>query len=399
MGRHAVLNLATAALLATMGLLSLRALTSKSVLAPLVYPSSPSVLQQRVVSPPPLRPVPLVQYKPARAQKSALLAEATGWLRAKSRDEAVIIHALRLRNIAKRTLQETPYAKFYDSLLDAVLDDTKYQQIAAGFPVLYDTPYGAGYRKRATAAWAYAGPDFIGGIPHVDKVLSTLGELGVPLQTNIVTHDGSRLTLAAVLEDSLNRWKPERESEWSLIAYCDYLPTQRNWLSADGKTRSVDNVLETMLRRKITGACFGTHRLYSLAKACAKSHRAPGYFDPSLIREVEEQLRQLSRHLTMTQHPAGYWDPDRAGVPSTSWSAGTNPDDPRLRLVVTGHMLEWFAIADSTIRPPFQIIRRAVLFVEDELRRRPEAYYDSQYLPAATHAIRALFNLSEDSAT
>jgi hypothetical protein len=234
----------------------------------------------------------------------------------------------------------------------------------------------------------------MGGMAHVDNVLSTLGELGVSLSAEVDTHSGTRHTLADVLEDSLRRWRPDRESEWSMIAYCDYLLAQREWEDSENQHRNVDDILATVLNRNTPGPCFGTHRYYALAKACKRSRATPGFFSHDLIRQAEQELTSVSNQLSQSQHPSGYWDPESIGKGSLMWSPDVSSKDRRLRLVVTGHMLEWFAIADKDLRPSTAVISRAAGFIESELRTNPEAYYDSSFLPAATHAIRALFHLS-----
>lgn len=297
-------------------------------------------VQFRRITPPPLHLVPLSQYELSSNYKKTRLRQVTCWCRAKISSEAVFIHALNLRGLIRQNLSDRTDIAFYDLLLEAVLSDAEYQRRFPGFPLLFDTAYGAGYRRASRSARSLVAR-LRGGMPHVDKALSTLGELGLGLSTPIETHSGTSHTLAAVLEDSLARWHPDRESEWTLIAVCDYLSTQREWQDAQGNKRSVDDVLLAVLRHRMRSPCFGTHRLYALAKARMRVQRTPGFFNRVLIEEVERELRDVSSALAQTQHPAGFWEPKQVLPPDSSpWPADAYANDPRLGLMVTGHMLE-----------------------------------------------------------
>jgi hypothetical protein len=351
----------------------------------------------RDAAPLPLTLYPVRGYRLSAESETVLLSEISRWSRAKAGSEAVFIHALRLRNVARRPGRAPVDPDLYDTLLESVLDDTKYQLWSAGFPLLHETPYGAGYRTRQlTSESSIPGLSAVsGGMTHVDKVLSVLGELGLDLTTPVVAHGGGRFTLADVLEDSLQRWHPARESEWSLLAYCDYLRGQRAWTDSQDTPRSLDDVLRAVLNAR-KGACYGTHRLYGLAKAVARERAVPGTFDRVLLGEVEQELRTVAARLAEQQHPSGYWAPgwDRPPGPG-----GVEPkgEDYRTRLIVTGHMLEWFAIAPADLRPPDPAIVRAARYIETELVTDPEPYVSGYYLFPTTHAVRALVHLTEPS--
>ncbi|MCI0460177.1 MAG: hypothetical protein L0Z62_24765 [Gemmataceae bacterium] len=323
--------------------------------------------------------------------QSTILTYAGRWCRIKLGQEAALVHALRLRNLIHGYGTQNEKT-FHEFLLRLILNDEEYRRWAPGFPMLYDTPYGATYRTMDRIG---RGGRYVGGMTHVDKVLSALGELGFALTTELVTTSGRRPALADVLEDSLKRWHPERENEWTLLAYCAYLRTQTAWRAADGNQYAVDDVLKAVLKQKHPGPCFGAHRLYGLARASMRARETPGFFSADLIQEAEQVLKDASARLIRSQHPDGYWLPNWTGDPRPDSDNPEDATDPRVRVSVTGHMLEWFAIADPDLRPPGREIERAARYIERELLLDPERYFNSYLLPGATHAVRGLFHLCE----
>ncbi len=348
-------------------------------------------LLDRTVSPCPVRTVPLPGFAMSPDNQAIILSHANRWCRIKLGQEAALVHALRLRNLVHLYGTEDDKA-FHAFLLRSILNDAEYQRWAPGFPMLYDTPYGASYR---TVDRFTQGGRYVGGMTHVDKVLSALGELGFALNTDLVITSGRKHVLADVLEDSLKRWHPERENEWTLLAYCVYLPTQKTWAAADGSCYAVDDVLTAVLRQTQPGPCFGAHRLYGLARACMRARETEGFFSPGLIHEAEQVLRNACTQLIRTQHPDGSWPPGWTRNTSSGPPTGEDPTDPRVRLSATGHMLEWFAIVDSDLRPATPTIQRAARYVERQLLLEPERHFNSSLLPGATHAVRGLFHLCE----
>lgn len=346
-------------------------------------------LSDRNAVPRPLRLHPLRGFTISPDDRRKLISEATRWCYLKSRDLAIRIHALRLRNVA-RAWGEAESLPFYDRLLRSMLDDTD-PKVGAVFSILFQTPYGAGYRVQNAEE---KGADAAGGITHVDKILSVMGELGFGLDTGIITHDGARFTLADVLEDSLKRSRPGREVEWSLIAYCDYLPRQDRWVTGDGTSRTVDDILEEVLRRQ--GACFGSHRLYALARAIQRGKRDPGFFGSDLMAQAESQLRLASERLTKSQRADGSWWPNWADDRPVPQGGESDALDPRLSVAVTGHMLEWFALAHDELRPPRDVIERSAHYVLRQLLLDPEAHFGGDRLAAVTHSVRGLIHLCDD---
>ncbi len=335
---------------------------------------------------------PLSGFSLAPADRFLLLEKTSTWGRIKSSEVSVQIHLLRLRNLWHAFGDESSRS-LCDQLMESLLNAQEYRKRGGTFSILFDTPYGAAYRIKMLGSPLGESVD---GMTHVDKLLSVMGELGYGLDVEIVTHSGRKGTLADILEDSLKRWKPGRESDWTLIAYCSYLRNQRSWVDGDGQLRSVDDVLASILARKTPGPCFGTHHLYGVARACMRERATPGFFSRDLIAQAERLLREASRNLERSQSPDGSW--------SLRWNGGSHAGensqhdmeiDPRLYVVVTGHMLEWFAMVDPDLRPNAAVVGKGARYVLERLRVEPERHFNGPFLTGVTHAVRGLLNLDD----
>jgi hypothetical protein len=224
---------------------------------------------------------PLPGYAVSPEFRRFLLEQVVLYGRAKGMAEpAVAVHALRLRD---KVLEMKGFGgkAFFEKTLRLIVDDREYRKAGRPFPILMDTAYGAGFRTQANARQGIriTNAALAGGMTHVDKVLSTLGELGIPLDYRLVTETDREYPLAAVLEDSMQRFHLKRELEWSVNAYCDYLGNQQSWRNSRGEEFSFDDVAQALLDRRISDSpCFGTHWVYAVAKICVRWRRAPGCY-------------------------------------------------------------------------------------------------------------------------
>lgn len=359
-----------------------------------------AALVDACASPRPLKTYPLRGFRVDAESRIALLRRVANAVILKS-FTAGHIHALRLLNLARATPRFEALAD-YERCLRWMTDSPSYTRSGSLLPLVIDTPHGAGYRTRVRDRGGVASPqdELLGGMTHVDKVLSVLGELGVPLSYRVVTDSGATYPLAAVLEDSLQRHHARREPEWSFVAYCEYLG-RRTWTNDWGETFDLDQLLRRLLDQEPgAGPCLGGHRMYALAKACAAAEGSEGLFDPATIRRVEDHLRAASRALEASQAVDGSWGRDWPGpmaAPAPPIVEG--PDAaPMESLTATSHHLEWIAIAPPRLRPPDPIVRRAADHLLRRLSTRAtgEFCFNQGLLPT-THAVRALLHLSDDN--
>ncbi len=358
-----------------------------------VEPPRPS-LREAPAQPAPLLLHPLPGYVLESEFGKDLLRLAARACEAKG-DTSYHIHALRLLEIARRELPGEPAEAYFEDCLSMMLDHRRFERMVSELPILRSTVHGAGYRTHAKARPRGLTASMPGGMTHVDKPLSVFGELGLSLSTAIHTTEGEDLTLADVLEDSLQRYHAGREVEWSFLAYCDYLGSQDQWSNRRGERHSMRDLLARLLNQTpLEGPCLGGHRLYALAKGLASRHQPEPPFTESEYASIRQALQDASVRLTATQRRDGAWDhrwsdslaDDEILPPDGRWDADG--------LTATSHMLEWFAIADSDCRPAADVMHRAVRYLETRLRSDAEFCFN-QDLGPTTHAVRALFHLSE----
>ncbi|GIX00547.1 MAG: hypothetical protein KatS3mg111_3879 [Pirellulaceae bacterium] len=369
--------------------------------SPHVRSGSKALLDRRF-KPDPLRTYPLEGLRIDQNLKQRFLNDVVLASVSKNMgDPAVAVHSLRLRAHGMETLAP-PERNYFDDVLELLTDDRVFRRFGSGLPVLTETVYGAGYRTRSRSSLSVAGSIGAiaeGGMTHVDIMLCVLGELGVGLDYPLVTSTDRVVTLADVLEDSMQRFDFGRELDFTLVGYCCYL-RQRDWTTIHGKTYSVDGIAEALVRRSpASGACNGTHRLYAIAKYCMWARRFPKLAAPHIREHCENHLKDISRHLVGCQNEDGSWDGNWwVGTSTTAKQESTDligHYNDTIR--VTGHMLEWFAIVPPDLRPPRDVIARAANYLLRQFEINRNDLYNANLLPV-THAIRALLNLSEPMA-
>lgn len=320
-----------------------------------------------------LQTFPVTGFTVDPAFRCKMLQEVADWSVAKDMAEAAVaVHALRLHALALNTADCTDKG-FYERTLAILTDDREYREHGRRIPLLVDTPHGAGYRTRfGRMADSPASPteSMLEGMTHVDKVLSVLGELAVSLDYRVVTNTNTEYPLAAILEDSLQRFHAERELEFTLIAYCDYL-NQRSWKNLRGETHTIDDAIGILLDRGPSrGPCLGTHRVYAIAKFCMRRRRTPEFAGEETRRRAEEYLREISRCLVASQYSDGSWAAGwyRPMAPAEPVTSENDVTRYKNKIRVTGHMLEWMAIVPPDLRPPDENLVRAAKYLEGRLR-------------------------------
>jgi hypothetical protein len=102
-------------------------------------------------------------------------------------------------------------------------------------------------------------------------------------------------------------------------------------------------------------------------------------------------LQDVTRRLVATQHTQGYWDETWPGDESDGPnSAGEALSDPLAnRLLVTGHVMEWWALAPAEIHPPHQVLVAAGSWLSEEITALSPGQVKAHYT-YLTHAGRAL---------
>lgn len=243
--------------------------------------------------------------------------------------------------------------------------------------LLMKTLYGVRARVASTASAS----------SHVDHTVTTLAEVGTPLDYPIVTEEGET-TFRAMLESALNEFSLNQiEYEWSAMVFALYAPTNREWLTQEGQAISFDRLADRIMRQELTqGVCFGNHRLFALALMLQIDEQQP-ILSPESRQRILSHLKQVTATLLEHQHADGYWDHNWDGKPREG-SASDLPPIQR-QILATGHALEWWAIAPREVHPPKENLVRAGQWLHRTIAglsmREVDAYYTF-----LSHAGRAL---------
>jgi hypothetical protein len=224
---------------------------------------------------------------------------------------------------------------------------------------------------------------------HTDDLVATLAESGLPLDTPLHLRDGEA-RIEDLLRTALTRFHLDQlEYEWTAIAYARYVFPQRDWRNKYGEKIDVDRLVDEIVSHPPDlGPCNGLHRLEALVVL----HRADEQYKvlrPKTKLKMLLYMKRASLALAAAQTPDGYWT--RQWPQGTAAATPSKENAPTLhdKLLVTGHHLEWLALAPEAVQPPREHIIRASQWLSRALVEMDEKDLLEAYGPY-THAARAL---------
>jgi hypothetical protein len=228
---------------------------------------------------------------------------------------------------------------------------------------------------------------------HPDDLLATLAETGTPLDAPLRLR-GNEAQVADLLSGSMQRFYPDRlEYEWSIISYVRYLYPLKQWRNKYGEKITVGTLVKELLdKTPEAGPCDGLHRLEALVLLYRVEQAAEGAGQKTNLpksdrRKMLDYMKRTSELLVAAQSADGYW--------TRQWSRGTppGPEDKKVtlhdKLLVTGHHLEWLALAPEEVQPPRENIVRAGQWLTRTLLEIDQNELTDTYGPYS-HAARAL---------
>jgi len=221
---------------------------------------------------------------------------------------------------------------------------------------------------------------------HVDHTLATLAEIGVPLDTPIITADGD-FTVQAMLEQAILGFSlNQTEYEWTTLALALYAPQSSAWVSKEGQRIDFNLLADRIMRQSYSeGVCFGNHRLYTLT-ILLRVDDERSILTTDTRANILAHLTDATRRLVATHNPEGWWDSD--------WSTGDEQvsdkfDATARRLLATGHALEWWAMAPQEVLPPRETLVRAGQWLAREVEVMDDETIVNNYT-FLSHVCRAL---------
>jgi hypothetical protein len=271
-------------------------------------------------------------------------------------------------------------------LRDYFLDDATFRRLAgdAAPPLL-------AYRRGVIDVRSFDDrlTDRLTSSHHTDDLIATLAEIGTPLAAPLKLR-GGEATVRELLESSLRRFHLEQlEVEWTAIAYARYVFPQAAWQNQYGQKIDVDKLVARLVSQPPElGPCNGLHRLEALVVL----YRANEQFSalrPTTQRAVLAYMEHASRQLVAAQSPEGFWTRQWPHGAAALESLASQPPTSYDKLLVTGHHLEWLALAPDDVQPPRETIIRAAQWLARTLVEMDEGELAAAYGPY-THAARAL---------
>lgn len=261
-----------------------------------------------------------------------------------------------------------------------VLTDADVAQQTLGQSLLFRTREGVRYRLHPRFGPA-------DGESHRDLFLACFAELGVPTTHPLRMADDTA-DVQAALADSLATFalSDQRELPWTAVAYAVYVSAP--WRNRDDDLFTFDDLAAELLARPLDRQpCGGVHSCYALTLLLRRDD-SDRIFSPECRTRVRERIVQWREGAIAAQSADGSW--------SVHWADGRPPpkfaDTAELRLIVTGHVLEWAEYLPVDLQFPRSTIHAAAQWLVRELARRADAKEPAPICPW-THAVCALRNL------
>ncbi len=225
---------------------------------------------------------------------------------------------------------------------------------------------------------------------HRDQTLSALAELGIQLNATIETREGN-FPIADLLATSISEFHLEqKEISWTASAFASYLPPQTIWWNRYGEEFSFDDLVQEMMARKLNReSCRGLHLVMVLTKILKIDQRCI-ILSPGVRKSLNSYVRQKLAEAVESQLVDGSWPLlwSRSGFSGTR--DRTPEDSNENRILVTGHMLEWFHMLTKDMKPRIDIVKAGSSWVLHNLRSVPEETISKEFCPC-THAVLSLY--------
>jgi hypothetical protein len=221
---------------------------------------------------------------------------------------------------------------------------------------------------------------------HTDDLLATFAESGVPLDTKVQLRDG-QTTVREIADSALQDFHLARhEYEWTAIAYARYIFPTKRWKNKYGETITVDDLVNELIDKpQGVGPCNGLHRLEALVVLYRADEQAH-VLTAQTRHKMLACMSQVSELLVQAQTNDGFW--------TRNWPRGHlgRTDEQATvydKLLVTGHHLEWLALAPESVQPPRENVVRAARWTVKTILEMDQENLNEHYGPFS-HAARAL---------
>jgi hypothetical protein len=188
---------------------------------------------------------------------------------------------------------------------------------------------------------------------HTDHTLASLAEIGTPLSFPIITPSRTA-TFRDMVEQSLRDFSlNQAEYEWSAMTYALFLPPTKQWITSEKQLVDFDLVADRIMRESLPrGVCMAQHRLYTLVIFLRVNEQFSILSDATRQR-ILQFLGDATKRLVAHQHEDGFWNDEWPySAPLTREPTARDGDRLTERILATGHVMEWWAMAPEQVQPP-----------------------------------------------
>jgi hypothetical protein len=255
--------------------------------------------------------------------------------------------------------------------------------VQVGGPYLLDSPFGIRPVLVGTED-AVA----LRGEGHYGQLLKVLGEAGVPATTRVTTSSGRVGTIADVYQDAVMRFSLAHELEYIGCALGYWHPPGRSWKDQFGNEYTFDDILSRLIATPLgKGTCSGCHVPYTVVTLLRLDEDHP-ILSQDVRAKARAWLAALAHLLDYRLSPTGGWDKSWAPDSEQKFLMG---DDVLDRITITGHHLEWTALAPDDLRPSTTAVQRAVVALRRDVASLPPLRQRTfKTLLPVSHGARAL---------
>lgn len=219
------------------------------------------------------------------------------------------------------------------------------------------------------------------GQGHPDQWLGYMSQCGIKPDRTVVV-EGQELTVQDWIEQIL--WdipnNPMNEYSWTVTALAMYLPTNYTWTASDGKTWSLDRLMQIEAEQDInSSACGGTHRLTGMAMAL-NQHIANGGKLEGGWKAADDKIQWAIAKAKELQNPDGSFSSNYFARP------GKSPDLAN-EMGTTGHTAEFLTVAlpEEKLREPW--VRAAIVRLTDVFHKTEDLPMECGALYHGAHGL------------
>ncbi len=273
----------------------------------------------------------------------------------------------------------------------ALVDDAVFRDVVSPFgkPLLVPSEFGVVVLTTKDLDW---GNEWASTHPGVYE--QVMAELGVPSTQKLTLAKNKEFRLRDVVSDSARRVHKEIECEWTTTGLARYLDTDC-WQNRFGQWIDFDEMANWLVSYDLgEGACFGTHVPFAMATLYQLSQNGSRTLANRTRQSLRDSLQEIGRTLSNRIGPDGAWSERWWGDAGGDRRRPPGVNEEFLKILVTGHHLEWMSMCQHGDRPREHILEQAILYLLPSIQEYKETLkHDWFFYLAISHAVRAVCNL------